>query len=375
MHTIALSNALQTALDEACGLLLDPEMMQLVARADTPRVSIARGAGGAALACAELYRVTDDARLLDAAERWLVLGKQLQTDDLAAAFYGAAEFHGVNNGPAGTAWTDATIAALRGDGERRAHAILEFRRSWQQHPPQLRDMSIIAGVAGFLEASNEGLARFEGLSVAEREAFETVRREATAELSLRLAQPLKQGVRLGLGVGYAGTLFALLGNGALSVDAESRLRELSDYALHDDDDAPFWPSEAGELIPTTVRSTWCNGSAGILQLMTRLHSSRSTQATQLQKMASHAAVATAGFEPFGSTMCCGTSGAALLLYRYAQATGQSLDDFVLEFALAPSQRFPRHAVSVSPFIGVPGVALVLASLSSYNCSLPVGLSA
>ena len=364
-----LKPTFEASLQRSRSLLLDPDLLELVAAAETPRASIARGASGAALAAIEIYRVVGDPELLDVAERWLALGMRQQQQAPAHAFFGGPELHGVHNGPAGTAWVNAIIANVTQDRTRRAEAIHELQRCWRVLPPHQRHLSIMAGVAGYAEACNNALDELNELSESERAVLLEIRDEACAELTARLRNPPAVGDDLGLAVGHAGALYALLGRDLpLTADLEARIIDHTRRML--DDGAPFWPQRVGDQRATSMRATWCNGAVGHLQLL--LRAQRRLVDIPLAEALRSTVIAVATWGYSGSSLCCGRAGAVRVLQHYERMSGDALSDIIDEILQAPCTPIERSSVCLSPFIGEPSAALALGSMLDGRFRLPVG---
>jgi hypothetical protein len=158
---------------------------------------------------------------------------------------------------------------------------------------------------------------------ASRETLGRVRERALAVLLVKHRAPLDPGPAdyLGFGHGLAGELWALVA--ALGAEHEivrARLAELAALRELDEEGLVYWlPARASQA--TFLLGTWCNGMAGHTLLWSEV--ARQTGSEESMDLARRCAESTSILSNGSPTLCCGLTGHAMALQRFADVSGEA----------------------------------------------------
>jgi lantibiotic modifying enzyme len=288
--------------------------------------SIYSGAAGVALFLHEAARARGEPELLHEARGWL---------DVANAWSCKAEAdwrglpRGFLIGEPGLAYVEALLYASEGDWRRVANAVARIDRLTELSEPcsdsdrRFRPSEVIGGAAGVVCLARDLDARLpRGTELdAARSVLACVRDRALASIATACETPIGEPTRLGVAHGVAGELLVLIqAVGAEHPHAKARLAELAGQRSFDDEGLVFWPQSRGKLSLELVGS-WCNGVAGHCLLWTEV--ARQTGSAEALELARLAAESTFALPEVAGSLCCGMTGHALALQRYADVVGDS----------------------------------------------------
>jgi serine/threonine-protein kinase len=304
-----------------------------VPKMEMPRAPITAGAAGVALFFADRARAADGAarrRIADRALAWVdAAERSLRYPRTAYGFPGLpfrSSFGGVGvfHGRAGVQTVAARVASVRGDLKALRAAASRFLDAWRAACAR-RDLptEVFAGVAGFMHAARDfeahGAALGPGLGQRVRSVGDEAHARVLASFARIARAPLREGTPLGYAHGLAGELDAVLAwDSRPSTVVAAVLDRLLAQAVIEDELAA-WPAEVGDEAVGPLWASWCNGMAGHVYVWCRAYEvfrdERYLNAARL------AAQTTAALRPRNSSVCCGTAGQALALYRYFRLTG------------------------------------------------------
>ncbi len=292
--------------------------------------SVTNGSAGIAYALYRMACVTEDPRLLAAADGWIGRAERHLTD--SGAFYDEA----INITPETVGWTSpyhtesgvhcvrALISLAVGDGATADGAVGRFLEA-SAHPTD--NVDVMLGQAGTLLACTNLLS-----AVRNRSAVSTTRlAEFGDELLHSICKPLELdppidhagSANLGIAHGWAGLLYTvsrwcMVRRSDLPDFVERRLDELADCAEPSGRGVAWrWLEKGDPRGKLTYASGWCNGSAGFVFLWTL--ADRLFRRERFAELAEQAAWNTWESMAGPPHLCCGEAGRAyalLNLYRH-----------------------------------------------------------
>jgi len=345
-----------------------------------PTASVNLGAAGAAVGLLQIAKQSGDPSLLALASVWGSRAvARIGTDDA---------FENVDEGPSkqtvgevtpyhtesGVHAAAAMIAAAMADGRSQQRATRAFIAASERPCPRL---DVTLGRSGALLAASLLLPVSEEVphtaKVLRAFGAKTMRAIWTELDEVPSIGASEQHKSLGMAHGWAGYLYAALRWCAASGDAlPPRLRErLDDFASFQRAHrrGAYWPV-AADARGDAMKSTWCNGSAGLVFLFT--HAYRTFGDERWLELAELCAWTTWD-EPRGPAhLCCGTAGRGYALLNFYKHTGA-------RSWLSRARQMANHAAGCaasggqesSLWRGSLGIAVLIADLSSpENARMP-----
>ncbi len=231
-------------------------------------------------------------------------------------------------------------------------------------------MELFSGAAGFACAAGDLFTRRTTMPAESLDAIGQVRRESLAHVVEHLSGPLstRQGVSTGFAHGLSAELFVCLDCASAADVVEARLREFAELAVHQPP-LTMWRARVGEPGFSPLPGSWCNGLAGNLLLFCR--AAEILRSDYYRALAAQIAHTTFAVRSADASLCCGSSGQALALARYARLSGdrrfRRRARARLDQALAQSRRLPLEKL----WQGQAGVALTALRFMAGGGRFPV----
>jgi len=293
----------------------------------SPLSSVNFGGAGVAYALLDLARITDNPRLLEAADLYaehsLILGK----DD--AAFYNPAlpiteaevGRFSLYHTATGVAWVRAQIAAARGDLYTCQNSIDEFIRysggTCQSLDLTLGYAGILLGSALLIETLRDlPTDRTENLRIAGTKLKDKIWSDPRFEAG----QYLRRVKYLGIAHGVAGILYATLRfcrvtGDPFPPDMMLRLKKLADIGIKTSGERT-WPMQYEQA---KIVGSWCNGTAGFVQLWCEAYEVFADKCFLDLAIESAKAINIEEGGPVTS-LCCGAAGQGFAFLRLFDCT-------------------------------------------------------
>ncbi len=323
--------------------------------------SLWRGAAGVAFFLHETARIQGRPELARRGLDWCDISDSWNTRN--------SEDFGFVMGAAGAAYARTLLGSLIEDASSMRAGVHAFEYCWAR----LRNTGATemwSGAAGMVCAARDLLCRLPGLASDQRERLRHVGADAQARLLDKLQEPCRTGVRpLGFAHGLAGEIFAALTWDPSSTSLRAPLDDLSSRASHERGMLLF-PSYVDGPALHELSGSLCNGIAGFALLWMAAQSVLGTGDRELVLRSCRSVFMLPG-EP---SLCCGLSGQALVLRRYARMTcdarfARRARDRTREAALLASQAPAEETFDL--WAGKLGVALAVLLQATGDGSFPL----
>jgi serine/threonine-protein kinase len=296
---------------------LDVDDTGVPQRNDPQRPGIADGAAGVALFCLELHRLGLSDRALERAATWVRRAETMQEHDTREP---GGDTIGVFFGRAGIAYVRALLAAESADAGAQEAAIRDFGAAWKLARRHDDPLDVFTGVPGFLLAVRDLLDR--GIDAEVLRRIGSAAYERTIEEIGRPCDSRDPNTMLGVAHGLAGALMAAIRWDPAPRELRGALDEWLALASTGEG-LILWPRTLGATAPDALAGSWCNGIAGFSLLLCQ--ACAAFQDPRYAAAASAAAYTLAVLKTPNPTVCCGSAGQAIGLYRCATATKTALN--------------------------------------------------
>ena len=337
-----------------------PVDLRLLAPEGGP-ASIFMGGAGVAFFLHETARLQKRDELLPLARKWSATAREWADRSTTRAWSDLP--FGFVQGEVGLSYVEALLSLREGDAANALLAVERIERAATRLSELARPTELFGGAAGIASATRCLEARL--LPGAEHDAARTILRGLRERMIHgvleRYGAALDPGAddMLGFAHGIAGELWALA---VLEADQEIVRPHLSDLTAlgeRDDEGLLYWLPRR-ESSDVAMLGTLCNGMAGHTLLWCEV--AKRTRDAAAMELAGLCARSTAVLVTPSPTLCCGLTGQAVALQRYAERSGDKRFTRRADARLARAIRIVEETGDETPFLGVwqgvLGIALV-----------------
>jgi hypothetical protein len=338
-----------------------PVDLSLLASEGGP-ASIFMGGAGVALFLHEAARLEGREDLLPVARAWCATARRWAESSSASAWSDLP--FGFVQGDVGLSYVEALLGIGDGDAARVLAATERIERVATRIAELARPTELFGGAAGIVSATRclEGRLPSGAEHDPSRTVLRGLRERMLTRVLERYAAALDPGPddMLGFAHGIAGELWSLVALlGADHAVVRARLSELTGLAERDDEGLLYWLPRR-ETVDVPMMGTLCNGMAGHTLLWCEVaQRSQDAAAMELARQCAHSTAVLVSDSP---TLCCGLTGQAVALHRYAERSGDRRYTRRADARLARAIRVVERPGDETPFLGVwqgvLGIALV-----------------
>ena len=339
-----------------------PVDLRLLAPEGGP-ASIFMGGAGVAFFLHETARLQERDELLPLARRWCAAARGWADRSTPQAWSDLPV--GFVQGTVGLSYVEALLSVREGDAAQAVLAVERIERAATRLSELARPTELFGGAAGIASATQCLEARLPPAAEydAARTILKALRERMIDRVLRRYRAALDPGANdmLGFAHGIAGELWALAALlGADHAIVRPRLSDLTALSERDDEGLVYWLPRWGQSPDVPMLGTLCNGMAGHTLLWCEVaRRTRDAAAIELAGLCARSVTVLVTASP---TLCCGLTGQAVALHRYAERSGDRRFTRRADARLGRAIRIVEQAGDETPFLGVwqgvLGIALI-----------------